>query len=132
MPESRPLTVGRGVLATAAGGALGSVLRLSLVTLWPTSPDGGFPVTMLGINIAGSALLAALTLLPAVRRTPWLAVLLGTGVLGGFTAMSAASTDTLALLDAGRHLAAAAYALGTLGGALLAVRLVLQLRPASR
>jgi CrcB protein len=125
VPETGPLTIGRGVLAAAAGGALGSVLRLLLLS-WPATPAGGFPWTMMGINILGSGLLAALTLLPAVRRVPWRTVFLGTGVLGGFTAMSAASADTRALLDAGSYLSAAAYALGTLGGALLVVALVLR------
>jgi CrcB protein len=73
------------------------------------------------INVFGSALLAGLPLLRAVRRSSWLPVFLGTGVLGGFTTMSAASTDTFVLLDQGDVGLAAAYSLGTLGAALLAV-----------
>ena len=53
-----------------------------------------------------------------------MAVFLGTGVLGGFTTMSAASFDTFALLDAGHVGSAAAYGVGTLAAALLAVALV--------
>ena len=111
------------VLAAALGGALGAVLRWSLTSLHPVAP-GRFPWVVLGINVVGSGLLAALPLLPAARRTPWVAVLLGTGVLGGFTTMSAASVDTFVLLDTGHPLLALAYAAGTLAAALAAVLVV--------
>ncbi len=67
----------------------------------------------------GSGLLALLGAMPAVRRRPALPVLLGTGVLGGFTTMSAASVDTVRLLDGGATITAAAYALGTLCAAVV-------------
>ena len=79
------------------------------------------------INVVGSGALAAVPLLPAVRRRPWLPLFLGTGVLGGFTTMSAASVDTFALLDRGDVGLGLAYCLGTLGAALLAVVVVGQL-----
>ena len=62
-----------------------------------------FPWTTFAINVAGSgAARRCSALLPAgPRRTPWLPVCLGTGVLGGFTTMSAASVDTFVLLDGG-------------------------------
>ena len=111
------------LLAASLGGALGAVARWALTEVAPT-PAGAFPWTVLAINVLGSALLAAVPLLPAARRTPWVAVFLGTGVLGGFTTMSAASVDTFTLLDTGHVGSAAAYAVGTLGAALLAVALV--------
>ena len=125
-----PLPLGTGVLAAAVGGAAGALARWGLTEAFPVT-TGHFPWTTFAINVAGSALLAALGLLPLARRTPWLPVLLGTGVLGGFTTMSAASSDTFVLLDGGHVAVAAAYCLGTLGAALLAVWLVVRVDPVS-
>ncbi len=120
---SRRLPPAASLAAAAVGGAVGAVLRWVLTTLEP-APTGHLPWTVLLINVAGAALLAAVPLLPAARRTPWVAVLLGTGVLGGFTTMSTASTDTFVLLDTGHPGLAVTYAAGTLAAALLAVALV--------
>jgi CrcB protein len=118
-PVSAP-SLGVGLLVTAVGGAAGAVARWSLTVALPVGA-GGFPWTILLINVAGSGLLAALPLSSAVAMRPWLGLLLGTGVLGGFTTMSAASTDTFALLDRGDAGLAIAYSGGTLAAALLAV-----------
>lgn len=118
-----PPSIGAGVLATALGGALGAVLRWALTQAFPTSA-GRFPWTVLLINVVGSGLLASLPLLGEVRRRPWLPLFLGTGVLGGFTTMSAASTDTFTLLDHGHVGLGIAYCLGTLAAALGAVLVV--------
>ncbi len=112
-----------GVLATSIGGAAGALARWSLTTAVPVEP-GHFPWTTWAINVGGSALLAGLPLLAVVRSRRWLALLLGTGLLGGFTTMSAASTETFALIDGGDPVLAAAYLLGTVGAALLAVLVV--------
>ena len=111
-----------GVLITSAGGALGAVLRWSLTEAFPVVA-GRFPWTTLLINVAGSGLLALLPLFRGVRRRPWLALLLGTGLLGGFTTMSTASVETFALLDRGDVGLGLAYSMGTLAGALAAVLL---------
>ena len=112
-----------GAAAASLGAALGAVSRWSLEDALPV-PAHAFPWTTFAINVVGSALLAGLPLLGLVRSSPWLAVFLGTGVLGGFTTMSAASVDTFSLFDAGETALGAAYALGTAGAALLAVLLV--------
>ncbi|MCW2865834.1 MAG: hypothetical protein JWR20_22 [Marmoricola sp.] len=111
------------LLAASVGGALGALARWLLTGLAPAQP-GHFPTTVLAINVVGSALLAAVPLVPLARRTPWVAVFLGTGVLGGFTTMSTASTDTFGLLESGHAGLATAYVLGTVGAALAAVALV--------
>ena len=85
---------------------------------------GRFLWTTLLINVVGSGLLALLPLFPAVRRRQWLGLLLGTGFLGGFTTMSAASAETFALLERGDVGLGLAYSLGTLAAALAAVLLV--------
>ena len=111
---------GFGALAVSVGGALGAVARWGLTSTFPVAA-GHFPWPTLMVNVVGSALLAALPLLPAARRHAWVGPLLGTGVLGGFTTMSAASADTFALVRE-HHLALALlYCLGTLAAALAAV-----------
>ncbi|MCZ4499330.1 MAG: hypothetical protein JWQ74_1883 [Marmoricola sp.] len=110
------------LLAASAGGVLGALARYGLTEWAPVR--SGFPWTVFAINVVGSALLAGVPALAAVRRTPWLGVFLGTGVLGGFTTMSAASAETVVLLDQGSTATAFLYAGGTLAAAVLAVRAV--------
>jgi fluoride exporter len=111
------------VTVVALGGAAGAVLRALVGELAPTSPHD-FPWPTLAINVAGSALLALLPALDAVRRRPLLPPLLGTGLLGGFTTLSVWAQETHDLLDAGRAMAAAGYAMGTLVACLAVVALV--------
>jgi CrcB protein len=115
--------IGVGVAVTSAGGAVGAVARWSLTDLFPAAADH-FPWVTFAINVVGSGLLAALPLLAVARSRPWLGVLLGTGVLGGFTTMSAASVETFVLLDRGATGMGLSYCLGTLSASLLAVLLV--------
>ncbi len=110
------------LVAAAAGGVIGSLARYGLTT-W--SPVGtGFPWTVFWINVIGCAMLAAVPALPAVRRTPVVGVFLGTGVLGGFTTMSAASAETVSLFEAHHTATGVAYSGGTLVAALAAAWLV--------
>lgn len=111
--------------AASAGGVIGSLGRYALTAWAPVGP--GFPWTVFWINVTGCALLAAVPAIAAVRRTPWLGVFLGTGVLGGFTTMSAASAETVALFEAHRSGTAVAYSGGTLLAALLVAWLVSRL-----
>jgi fluoride exporter len=115
--------LGQGVAVVALGGALGAVARWGLESAFPAA-TGHFPWTTLLINVVGSGMLAALPLLPAARRRAWVGLLVGTGMLGGFTTMSTASVDTFVLLDAHHVVLALAYCLGTVGAALTAVLLV--------
>lgn len=112
----------RHFLAVAAGGACGAVLRYAVTR---AQPDGaGFPWTTFTINVAGSALLAGLLLLPLARRSTLWAAALGPGVLGGFTTFSATSEQARSLLAEGRTGLAGAYVLGTLAAGLVAVFVV--------
>jgi CrcB protein len=110
------------LLAASAGGVAGALARWALSERFPTTD--GFPVTVFWINVVGCALLASLPAFGPVRRTPWLGVFLGTGVLGGFTTMSTASEQTVALLEHDHGGIALVYAGGTLLAALVAVRVV--------
>ena len=110
------------LLAVAVGGALGATLRHALTVLGGPETSG-FPWTTFGINVAGAGLLALLPAAQWVRRRPLLPPLLGTGVLGGFTTLSAWSEETRALVAAGETPTAGAYAVGTLAACLAAVAL---------
>ena len=126
--DARTLTT--RAVAASTGGALGALARWALTSQSPA--DGSsFPWSTFGVNVLGAALLALLPLLPLVHRVSWMPVFLGTGVLGGFTTMSAASYETFALLDHGAVPTAVAYGAGTLVAALLAVLAVDRLTTAS-
>ncbi len=121
----RPSLVG----AVAVGGAIGAVLRYALTLAFP-DPSDGFPWTIFAVNVVGCAVLAALPAVPAVRRHAVLPPLLGTGVLGGFTTLSAYAEQSRALVAGGHVATAAAYVLGTLAAGLLAVALAVRLSTA--
>jgi len=108
--------------AASAGGVLGALARWGLTERYPVSH--GFPTSVFWINVTGCALLALLPAFGAVRSRPWLGVFLGTGVLGGFTTMSAASEQTVVLLERHQTGTALGYAGGTLAAALVAVWVV--------
>jgi CrcB protein len=130
--DAPPRLRGAVVAAVALGGAAGSVARVAVGEGF-AGIDTGFPWTTLGINVVGCALLALLPALAVVRDHHLLAPMLGTGVLGGFTTLSAWSGDTHALLERGRPDLATGYALGTLLACLAVVALVDRLStPAQR
>lgn len=107
----------RPVLAVAAGGALGSAARYAMVLAWPT-PAGGVPWSTFTVNVVG-CLAIGLLLGRAVR--PLTRAFLGTGVLGGFTTLSAYAGEIHTLFTMGRPGLAAGYLVGTLVAALGAV-----------
>ena len=80
----------REMAAVAAGGVVGTGLRLSLDTVIPHT-DTEFPLSTLLVNVVGSFALGALV--ATVWRwssTPnWLKLALGTGMIGSFTTFSA-------------------------------------------
>jgi len=105
-------------LLVAAGGAVGAVARYA-VTLLMRPVSGTFPWHTLGVNVAGSFLLGLLmALLPEGDAGERLRLLLGVGVLGGFTTFSAFSVDALTLAQQDQWLTAAAYVLGSVVAAL--------------
>ncbi|MCW2797614.1 CrcB family protein [Nocardioides sp.] len=113
-----PAPLPRLLLAVAAGGAVGALMRWSL---GQAVPDGsGFPWTTFGINVVGSLTLALLPAWAAIRRSQTLAVAAGPGLLGGFTTLSAYAEQSRSLLGDGRTTLAGAYLLGTLAACLVA------------
>lgn len=79
-------TGGADLLVVAAGGAVGALLRFGIDT---AAPDSLFPWPTLLINVVGAFVLGLLPAMVGVRRSPWWALALGPGVLGGFTTVSA-------------------------------------------
>lgn len=103
----------------ALGGAVGAVLRWLLGEL---AQDGtGFPWTTFTINVVGAFALALLPAAAAVRARPRVALLLGPGLLGGFTTLSAYAEESRALFADGSTGLAGAYLLGTFAACLVAV-----------
>ena len=96
------------VLAIAAGGALGSVLRFWM-SGWVSGMLGrGFPYGTLVVNASGSLLMGFLYVLLIDRfnmSVEWRAALL-IGLLGGFTTFSSFSIETLNLFEMGESLKA--------------------------
>lgn len=112
----------RRVLLVALGGTLGTAARLGLGLV--VGEPGGFPLAVLLANVLGALLIGVVAArLPASAE---LRLLLGTGVLGGFTTYSAFMTGTLALWGSA-PLLAAAYAAGSLVLGLLAAAVGLRL-----
>lgn len=118
----------RRLLLVLLGGSVGTAARLAVGLGLPDA--GGFPTATLVVNVLGS--LAIGILAARIPQTTDARVLLGTGVLGGFTTYSAFMTGTLALwVDA--PLLAVAYAVGSLVLGLAAAALGLRLgRPCTR
>ncbi len=112
----------RRVLLVALGGTIGTAARLGLGLALPDA--GGFPVAILVANVLGALLIGVVAArLPASAD---LRLMLGTGVLGGFTTYSAFMTGALELwTDA--PILAAAYAIGSLALGLAAAALGLRL-----
>jgi CrcB protein len=115
------------VLWVALGGGLGAVARL-LVATWLATP-GRFPWATLFINIAGSLGIGLLFGYAQGHAwfEQWGRYLLMTGLLGGFTTFSAFSLETVALVHAGRPMAAGAYVIASIvlciGAAWIGLRL---------
>lgn len=119
----------RAFALVCLGGALGSGLRyavtLGMLKLWHTR----FPWGTLAVNLLGSALLAWLLVATegGSLEDERLRLLLGVGLLGGFTTYSAFNLEVIALARAGDTSLALAYIVTTLLGALLAGLVVLRL-----
>jgi CrcB protein len=105
------------------GGAVGSALRyhvgrLALAWFGPGYPWGTLAVNLIGGFVMG-LLVGALGRL-AMGGENW-RLLLGVGVLGGFTTFSAFSLETALMIERGELLTAATYVAASVTGAIVAV-----------
>src|SRR5687767_1161867 len=108
--------------AALAGGA-GAGLRYLVDGLVMRGRTGRFPFGILVVNVTGSFALGVLTGLGATLVPTDLAVVLGTGLLGGYTTFSTVSVETVLLAQRGRRAAAVVNLAGTLVLSLLAAAL---------
>jgi CrcB protein len=115
-------------LNVAFGGAVGSVLRYHAGRLVGdlAGPGNGFPWGTLAVNVAGSLAMGALigwlargTLAEGAAETARL--LIGVGLLGGFTTFSAFSSELVAMLHRGQAGLAAGYVAASLVAGMAAV-----------
>ena len=95
----------RAMLAVAAGGACGALLRF-----WATQGahvllGRGFPFGTLIVNVTGSVAMGALYVALSERHdvAPEWRAALAVGLLGAFTTFSTFSIDTLLLVHQGEH-----------------------------
>ena len=125
LPAPSPLAASALV---ALGGAVGSVLRYQLgrVVSQLAGPANTFPWGTLAINILGS--LAMGVLVGWLARDPAagghgenLRLLVGVGLLGGFTTFSAFSAELVTMVHRGEAGLAAGYAAASLVAGMAAV-----------
>lgn len=115
--SGRPVHLRASSIAlVVAGGTVGTGAREALSLAFP--PIDGIPYAILGINLVGAFLLGVLLESlarsgPDEGRRRSLRLLLGTGVLGGFTTYSALAADAASLLGDGATGAGILYALAT-------------------
>jgi CrcB protein len=104
------------LVLVAVGGAAGAVARY-LIGLQTLRVFGAaWPYGTLAVNVLGGFLMGALAGLLAIRGGPdqeKLRLLLGVGVLGGFTTFSAYSLEVVAMIERRAWLQAATYSLGS-------------------
>ncbi|SDQ13778.1 CrcB family protein [Quadrisphaera sp. DSM 44207] len=109
----------RDLLLVAADGAVGVLARWAGTALVPPSREG-WPTGTLLVNLVGALALGALLgSLPAAPRGGRLRLLLGTGLLGGFTTYSALAVEAVQLAAAS-PLLAVGYALTSAAAGVLA------------
>lgn len=105
-----------------AGGAIGAALRYSFSRAIP-SVEGSWPWPTFAVNIFGSLLmgiLACWVLKKGASGEP-LRLLLGVGVLGGFTTFSAYSLELAQLIERDQIGMAGLYAVSSIGLAIVAL-----------
>jgi CrcB protein len=111
------------LLLVALGGGLGTALRYG-VGRWAIAVLGpGFPFGTFAVNIIGGFLMGLLAgwLARMSSGAEELRLLLGVGVLGGFTTFSAFSLEIYNMITRAEVALAAAYAVSSVAGSVLAV-----------
>lgn len=102
------------VAVVALGGAIGTLARYAIDLTFPAAGiDGPFPWPTLLVNLVGCILIGALSGVLS-RDAWWVRPFVVTGMLGGFTTMSAVALQSGELLDDGAWFMVAVYLGATL------------------
>ncbi len=102
-------------LAVCAAGGVGSAARFTLDGFIRARARLSYPLGTTVINVTGSLLLGLITGLAAqALLAPEWRMILGVGLMGGYTTFSTASVETVRLLQERRSIAAAINGLGML------------------
>lgn len=111
------------------GGAFGSAARYLVSRAEMAVFGAAFPWGTLTVNIVGGLLMGLLgaSLLRFDDHAEQAQLLLGVGVLGGFTTFSSFSLETFAMIERGEVLIALAYVLASVIGAIGAVAIGINL-----
>ncbi|UDF04608.1 fluoride efflux transporter CrcB [Asticcacaulis sp. AND118] len=111
------------LLLVMIGGAFGSAARYGLARLWPAAAmPFGWPIGTFVANLAGGLLMGLLAgWLMAKGGDERLRLLLGVGVLGGFTTFSSYSLEVVQMLERRDYGLAGLYAVSSAVLAILAV-----------
>ncbi|MDJ0338497.1 fluoride efflux transporter CrcB [Cryobacterium sp. PH31-O1] len=111
-------------LGVAAAGGVGAAARFVLDGLVRSRLGGAFPYGTTIINVSGSLLLGLVTGLAMNHLlAPEWSLVLGVGLLGGYTTFSTASFETVRLAQAHRYFAALANGVGMLVASVAAAAL---------
>jgi fluoride exporter len=100
-----------------AGGAIGAGARFLVGRALGAT---AFPYATLCVNVLGGLLMGLLAGTLTKGDAPW-RLLLGTGVLGGFTTFSTFSLETVLLAERGALGATASYVLLSVAGSVVAL-----------
>lgn len=114
------MSLRRAAAVVAAGGVLGALARWAVDLALPWS--GGLPWATLLVNLVG-CLAIGLVIDRTARSAWWVRPFVVTGVLGGFTTMSALALEAAVLGRDGQAATAVAVLALSIGGGLLAAHL---------
>ncbi|MBI1350053.1 MAG: fluoride efflux transporter CrcB [Actinomycetales bacterium] len=121
------------LLAIAVGGALGALGRFGIDEAMNPWAPGPWPWSTLLANVLGAFAIGLVATSRRVEAGPgWLRPFLITGVLGGFTTVSALALQTGLLIDTGNTVTGVAYLVLTFVLGFLAVRLAVLISPGGR
>ncbi len=107
------MTIGL-VLAAAAAGGVGAGLRYLVDVAVMRGRRDAFPLGILIVNVSGSLALGLVVGLGAAIAPPAVVLVVGTGLLGGYTTFSTVSVESVLLFQRKRRRAAIVNVVGTL------------------
>lgn len=113
------------VLAIAAGGAIGAVLRHFVGMISLCLMGSNFPWGTITVNVLGSLIMGMLITYFVLHWNPpqEIRAFLTVGLLGAFTTFSTFSLDTVTLWERGASMAAAGYIMASVILSILALML---------